>query len=76
MNDPATVIQTITITEDNLDPTITADNDIRIRIPAGFNMTWDTSVTTASIGGMAAAKVSDGGNLRGRRPDSGAGCHR
>ena len=56
--DPATVIQTITITEDNLDPTITAANDIRIRIPAGFNMTWDTSVTSASIGGMAAAKVS------------------
>ena len=56
--DPATVIQTITITEDNLDPTITAANDIRIRIPAGFNMTWDTALTTASIGGMAAAKVS------------------
>jgi uncharacterized repeat protein (TIGR01451 family) len=38
--------------------TITAANDIRIRIPSGFNMTWNTALTTATIGGAAAAKVS------------------
>jgi hypothetical protein len=58
VNDPAQAISTITITEDYLDPTITAANDIRIRIPAGFNMTWDTSDTTAVIGSGAAGKVS------------------
>ena len=53
-----TAISTITITEHAFVPTITAAKDIRIRIPAGFNMAWDTSVTTALIGGSAAAKVS------------------
>jgi hypothetical protein len=38
--------------------TITATNDIRIRIPTTANMTWDTSITTATIGGAASAKVS------------------
>jgi hypothetical protein len=39
-------------------PTITTTNDIRIRIPAALNMTWDTSVTTVTLGGGAAGKVS------------------
>ena len=53
----ATAMSTTTVT-DAIVPTITAANDIRIRIPAGFNMTWNTSLTTATIGGSAAAKVS------------------
>jgi uncharacterized repeat protein (TIGR01451 family) len=53
----ATAISTITITASN-PSTITAANDIRVRIPSGFNMTWNTSLTTATIGGGAAAKVS------------------
>jgi hypothetical protein len=32
--------------------------DIRIRIPAGFNMAWDASVGTAVLGGGAAAKCA------------------
>ena len=58
IGDSATAMRTITITDHAQLPTITAANDIRIRIPAGFNMTWDTSVTTATIGGSASGKVS------------------
>ena len=57
VGDAATAISTITITDAAIG-TITAANDIRIRIPAGFNMTWNTAITTATIGGGAAAKVS------------------
>jgi hypothetical protein len=39
-------------------PTITGGTDIRIRIPSTFNMTWDTSISTVTIGGSAAGKVS------------------
>ena len=53
----ATAISPVTIT-DATSPTITAANDIRIRIPPGFNMTWNTALTTATIGGGAAGKVS------------------
>ena len=52
-----TTMSAITIT-DAKPPTITAANDIRIRIPASFNMTWNTALTTATLGGGAAAKVS------------------
>jgi hypothetical protein len=38
--------------------TITAANDLRIRIPAALNMTWDTSVTTVSVSGSASGRVS------------------
>ena len=58
VGDPARDIRTITITEDSVSPTITAGDDIRIRIPDGFNMTWDTLDLTAVIGGSAAGKVS------------------
>jgi hypothetical protein len=46
------------VTDDASSPVITAANDIRIRIPSGFNMSWDTSDTTAVITGSAAGKVS------------------
>ena len=57
IDDAATTISAITVV-DSATPTITAANDIRIRIPAGFNMSWDTSDITAIIGGTASAKVS------------------
>src|SRR5439155_3420802 len=37
---------------------ITATKDIRIRIPATLNMTWNTALTTASITGSGNGKVS------------------
>src|SRR5438876_449541 len=52
-----TAMSEITVT-DNASPLITAANDIRIRIPSGFNMTWNTALTTATITGSAASKVS------------------
>jgi len=58
VGDPATAISTITITEDAVTATITAANDLRLMIPSGFNMTWDTTITTVSIGGGASGKVS------------------
>ena len=58
VSDPATAADTITITESPTDPVITAGDEIRIRIPAGFNMIWDTGVTTVTIGGGAAGNMS------------------
>jgi len=52
-----TAISAITIT-DAATPSITATKDIRIRIPATFNMTWNTALTTASITGSGNGKVS------------------
>jgi len=46
----------ITITYNSGD--ITAANDIRIRIPSSFDMTWNTLFTTADITGGAAGKIS------------------
>ncbi|GAI08657.1 unnamed protein product, partial [marine sediment metagenome] len=57
VGDPATAISTMTIT-DTSTPTITDANDIRIKIPSTFNMEWDISDTTATIGGGAVSKVS------------------
>ncbi len=51
VGDVATAIETITITDDATTATITAANDIRITIPATFNMTWDTSDAAANIAG-------------------------
>ncbi|KPK38533.1 MAG: hypothetical protein AMJ69_08220, partial [Gammaproteobacteria bacterium SG8_47] len=56
----STTASTITVT-DSSTPTITAAQDVRIRIPATLNMTWDTSVTSVTLGGTAAGKVSSGG---------------
>ncbi len=43
VGNPPTTMSAITIT-DAKPPTITAANDIRIRIPASFNMTWNTAL--------------------------------
>ena len=58
VGDPVTAIQPITVTDVSTTPQITSLNDIRIRIPAGFNMTWDTSDTVATITGLSSSKVS------------------
>ncbi|MBI2891215.1 MAG: LamG domain-containing protein, partial [Nitrospirae bacterium] len=58
VGDPTTAISTITVTDEATTPAITAANDIRIKIPSSFNMKWDDTDTTATIGGGAAAKVS------------------
>src|SRR5205823_9803403 len=50
-------VSPITIT-DVATPIITAANDIRVRIPAGLNMSWNTALTTATITGSGAGKVS------------------
>lgn len=51
-------IKPLTITDDNAAPSITAANDLRIRIPASFNMQWDTTDAAGVIAGPAAAKVA------------------
>ena len=53
---PTTTVS-IFVTESVLGGNITAANDIRLRIPAGFNMRWDTSVTTVTLNGGAAGSV-------------------
>src|SRR5207244_615151 len=52
-----TAMAAITVT-DAATPTITTANDIRIRIPATFNMSWNTALTTATLTGSGAGKVS------------------
>src|SRR5204862_96684 len=54
---PATAIAAITIT-DAATPTITKAKGTRVRIPATFNMRWNTALKTATIAGSAAGKVS------------------
>src|SRR5439155_1009266 len=54
---PATAIAAITIT-DAATPSITKNNGIRVRIPAGFNMSWNTALTAPTITGSGAGKVS------------------
>jgi hypothetical protein len=56
--DATTAISAITVTDHSQTPTITAANDIRIRIPATFNMDWDVFDTLATVTGGAAGKVS------------------
>jgi uncharacterized repeat protein (TIGR01451 family) len=51
-------ISPIRITDDGTTPVITAANDLRVRIPAGFLMEWDTTDLAATIVGVAAGKVS------------------
>jgi len=53
-----TAISQITITESTVSPTITATNDIRILISSTLNMSWDSSDTSATVGGTASAKVN------------------
>ncbi|MEE8599926.1 hypothetical protein, partial [Euzebya tangerina] len=58
VGDPVTVAERIVITEDASYMTITSPNDVRITIPAGLDMIWDTLLTTVTIGGASASKVS------------------
>jgi outer membrane protein assembly factor BamB len=55
---PAQTAATITIGEDPLSATVTALGDIRIRVPAGFHMRWDETVTTVALGGSASSRVA------------------
>lgn len=57
VNDPLTPSSTITVTEIQ-GGNIKFNRDIRLIIPATFNMTWDTTVATVTIGGTAAARVT------------------
>src|SRR5689334_15658096 len=52
VNDAATAISPITVT-DITGGNIKQNRDIRLIIPAGFGMTWDPTVTTATITGTA-----------------------
>ncbi|MCA9752643.1 MAG: hypothetical protein KC591_10665 [Gemmatimonadetes bacterium] len=54
----ATPNRPLTITDDATVATITAGQDLRIRIPAAISMTWFTTDSTAVLAGSAAAKVS------------------
>ncbi len=59
LNYPTTSISSITIT-DNSTPSITAANDIRIKIATStVRMLWDTSDTSATFGGTASGKVAN-----------------
>src|SRR5207249_4149105 len=53
----ATAMSAVTVT-DAATPGITATKDIRIRIPATFNMSWNTALTTATLAGTGASKVA------------------
>jgi uncharacterized repeat protein (TIGR01451 family) len=57
VNDAATTISPITVA-DPAGGVIKFNRDIRINIPAGFNMTWDTSVLTATLTGSGASKCT------------------
>jgi len=58
VGDTATAASLITVTEAGGITQIKAGNDIRIRIPSSINMTWNTAITTAIIGGLDANRVS------------------
>ena len=58
VGDAATAAETVTITDHGSTPVITDTSNLRIRIPTGFNMIWDTTVTSVTIGGGASGKVS------------------
>jgi outer membrane protein assembly factor BamB len=53
----STAAATITITDDLVAPSIAAANDIRIRIPPGFNMRWDPAFDLLAVTGSASGKV-------------------
>src|SRR5437879_8338582 len=57
VGDPSTAMSPITITATS-GGQIKSNTDIRVRIPAGLNMTWDPTITTATITGSAVLKVS------------------
>lgn len=53
----ATAIQPITITDDAVTPTIVTTAHIRVMIPAAMGVVWDSTDSSPTIGGTAAAKV-------------------
>ena len=55
---PPTAAAAITVTDDAVAPAITASGDLRIRIPAGFNVRWDAAVTAVGLTGTAVGKVT------------------
>lgn len=57
VNDAATTISPITVTDVG-GGNIKANRDIRLIIPTGFNMTWDPTVATATLGGTAAGRCN------------------
>jgi uncharacterized repeat protein (TIGR01451 family) len=58
VGDPTTAASTITIAEDTLYQTISDTDDLRVRIPSGLDMIWDTLQATIVVGGNASSKVS------------------
>jgi outer membrane protein assembly factor BamB len=54
---PPVAIVPFTISEAST-PVITDVNDLRVRIPAGFNMSWNAADTSALLSGPGAPKVS------------------
>lgn len=58
VGDPTTAASTITIAEDASYQTITDTDDLRVRIPSGLDMIWDTLQATIVVGGNASTKVS------------------
>ena len=58
VGDPPVTMEILTIQDDNAAPVITAANDIRVRIPTTFNMTWDVSDLSAVLLGSGSGKVS------------------
>jgi hypothetical protein len=57
LTDTTPAVATITVTE-GPPAILTAANDIRIRIPSGIGIAWNTADTTVTIGGTASAKVN------------------
>ena len=57
VNDASTTISPITVTDVG-GGNIKFNRDIRIIIPAGFNMTWDATVANATLSGTAAGRCS------------------
>ncbi len=58
VNQAPTAIAGLRVVESATGGNINHESDIAIRIPAGFDMEWDTSDTNAVIGGSASSKVS------------------
>lgn len=50
INDPLTLMSPIVITEDAATPRIRTGTDIRVRIPAGFNMSWANPLPALNVG--------------------------
>lgn len=48
-------VPTLTFTDNDTTPSVTATNDLYIKIPAGMNAVWDQTATTLTYGGTASA---------------------